>query len=113
MLTGRSPSGAGRLGRHSSARRAYQRDLLLGLRHGRSGDAVPKRASVIYEELSRSQIVFVRVPEGELMTAVRGAECFIDVEDLLFLWLHGAAELIDKRRGQPSSFDFARRVLQA
>ena len=61
----------------------------------------------------QGQIVFVRVPEGELMTAVRGAECFIDVEDLLFLRIHGAAELIDKRRGHPSSFDLARRVLQA
>ena len=61
----------------------------------------------------KAAFILVRVPEGELLTAVRGAECVIDVEYLLLLRLHGAAELIDKRRGQPSSFDFPRRVLQA
>ena len=41
-------------------------------------------------------LVFMRVPEGELLTAVRGAECVVNVEDLPLLRLHGAAELIDQ-----------------
>src|SRR5215467_7839883 len=56
----------------------------------------------------KASFVFVRIPEGELLTAVSRAKCVIDVEDLLLPRLHGAAELIDKRRGQSSSFDFAR-----
>jgi hypothetical protein len=58
-------------------------------------------------------LVLVRVPEGELLTAVRGAECVVNVEDLLLPRLYPSTELIDKRPGQPSSFNFAWCVLQA
>src|SRR5512145_1982374 len=58
-------------------------------------------------------LVLVRIPERELLAAVRRTERIVDVDDLLPARLHGYAELIDQRAAETRSLDLARRVLEA
>ena len=52
------------------------------------------------------------IPERKLLTAMRCAECVVDVEDLLLAGPYRRAGLIDKSGGEPRRLDLARRILQ-
>jgi hypothetical protein len=67
---------------------------------------------MIHMHRGKAALVLARIPERQLLAAMRRAECVVDVEDLLFPRLHGAAELIDQRSSQPCSLNFARCILQ-
>jgi hypothetical protein len=54
----------------------------------------------------------MRVPERQLLAAVRRAERVVDVEDLHPVRLHGRAELIEESHSKPRRFGLARCVLQ-
>jgi hypothetical protein len=63
--------------------------------------------------VAKPALVLMRVPERQLLAAVRGAEGVVDVDDLLPARLHGDAELVDQRAAETRGLDFARRVLEA
>ena len=80
----------------------------------RTQDRHDRRAArhVIDVHRCEAALVVMGVPERELLTAVRGTEGVVDVENLQLAGLHGRAELIDQRRGQPRRLRLARRILQ-
>src|SRR5512145_1228456 len=84
-------------------------------RAGGAQDRGDRRAArdVIDMHRRKAALVLMRVPKGQLLAAVRGAESVVDVDDLLLARLHGHAELIDQRAAETRGLDFARRVLQA
>src|SRR5262245_29838824 len=84
-------------------------------RAGRAQDRSDRRAAsdVIDVHGGEAALVLVRVPERQLLAAVRRAERIVDVDDLFFARLHARAELIDQRAAETRGVDFARRVLKA
>src|ERR1700681_5093481 len=60
----------------------------------------------------KAALVVVRVPERELLAAMRRAERVVDVENLLLARLNGRAELIEESRSEPRRLGLARRILQ-
>jgi hypothetical protein len=57
-------------------------------------------------------LVVMSVPKRKLLTAMRRAECVVDVEDLLLARLYRRAGLIDKSGGEPRRLRLTRRILQ-
>jgi hypothetical protein len=60
----------------------------------------------------KAALVVMRVPERELLGAMRRAEGIADTEDLQLARLHRRAELIEQSRGEPRRLGLARRILQ-
>src|ERR1700681_5059672 len=80
----------------------------------RAQDSGDRRAAryVIDVQRRKAALVVVRVPERELLTAMRRAERVVDVENLLLARLNGRAELIEESRSEPRRLGLARRILQ-
>ena len=57
-------------------------------------------------------LVVMAVPERKLLSAMRRAECIVDVEDLKRARPHSGAELVNESRTQPRRLGLAGRVLQ-
>jgi hypothetical protein len=57
-------------------------------------------------------LVVMGVPERKLLSAMRRAECIVDIEDLLLTRPYRRAGLIDKSGGEPRRLRLARRILQ-
>jgi hypothetical protein len=60
----------------------------------------------------KAALVVMRVPERELLGAMRRAEGIADIEDLQLARLHRRAELIEQSRGEPRRLGLARRILR-
>src|SRR5437868_2328351 len=74
----------------------------FGVRAGRRivTTGVPAR-HVIDVHRCEAALVVMRVPERELLTAVRRTERVVDVEDLLLARRHGRAGLVEQSGGEP------------
>jgi hypothetical protein len=60
----------------------------------------------------KAAFVVMRVPERELLGAMRRAEGIVDIKDLQLARLHRRAELIEQSRSEPRHLGLARRILQ-
>ena len=60
----------------------------------------------------KTALVVMRVPERELLGAMRCAEGIVDIKDLQLARLHRGAELIEQSRGEPRRLGLARRIFQ-
>jgi hypothetical protein len=67
---------------------------------------------VINVHRREAALVVMGVPERKLLSAMRRAECIVDVEDLEHARPHGGAELVNEGRTQPRRLSLARCILQ-
>jgi len=85
---------------------------LRGARRAQDGRHRRTTRHMIDVHRRKAALVMMRVPERQLLAAMRRAEGVINVEDFRLPRPNGRAELIDKGSAQPCSFHLARRVLQ-
>ena len=81
----------------------------------RTQDRHHRRAAlrVIDVHRRKTALIVMRVPECQLLAAVRRTEGVIDVEYRLPARLHCRTGLIKEGRGEPCCLRLARRILQA
>ena len=85
---------------------------LRGARRAQDGGDRRAARHVIDVHRRKAALVVMRVPERELLAAMRRTERVVDVEDLQPARLHGRAELVEQSRAEPRRLGLARRILQ-
>ena len=117
VMTVASPHDAGvRPMRSQAFRRVLDDGPHLGALRGarRTQDRHHRRPArhMIDVHRRKTALVVMRVPERELLGAMRRAEGIVDIKDLQLARLHRRAELIEQSRGEPRRLGLARRILQ-
>lgn len=106
--------------RQSSLLRSYLVACLMSVRTSvpfrcarRPQDGRQRRTGLYVVDMHRRKaaLVMMRVPERQLLVAVRRAEGVVDIKYLAPGWLHRRAEPIDRRRTHPRRVGLARRIL--
>ena len=86
---------------------------LRGARRAQDGRHRRTTRHMIDVHRRKAALVMMRVPERQLLAAMRSAERVVDVENLHPARLHSRTELIEESHTEPCSVGLARRVLQA
>jgi hypothetical protein len=85
--------------------------VLFGERAGRRMADRREARDMIDVYRRKAALVVMRVPERQLLAAMRRTERVVDVEDLHPARLHGRAELIEQSHAEPCCIGLARRIL--
>ena len=85
---------------------------LRGARRAQDGHDRRAARHMIDVHRRKTALVVMRVPERELLGAMRRAEGIVDIKDLQLARLHRRAELIEQSRGEPRRLGLARCILQ-
>src|SRR5215510_1213087 len=83
---------------------------LRGARRAQDGGNRRAARDMINVHRREAALVVMRVPERQLLAAMRRTERVVDVEDLNPARLHRRAELIEDSHAEPSRISLARRI---